>query len=232
MPFLYNCCLFPYLLYNTSKTYQRTIHIEERLLRMFEKRNEFLYRNQKVSWRGSFNVHSGYEGRDLSLEEIWAWNSTFGELLRAIYREFYSNRPVPVSLLTQPYRYEGNLVTFSYNLTRRAQMPFMDLTAAESMALLSAIKYSTPDIIRLYSSEMVSGPWWYYLTEYAVKSGIAIVNVVRSERHSETAEQDPMRQRNSFEIGFDMFFFGETEKNFHLARNSSSQGGLMVLQLN
>lgn len=87
IPFLYNGCLFPYLLYQKDKEFRKSVRIEAELLNIREKRGDFLNNLGKVEWKDQFNMHSGYEGREPSLSDVWSWNTSFGDLLRHIAKD-------------------------------------------------------------------------------------------------------------------------------------------------
>ena len=174
IPFLYNGCLYPYLLYQGNEKFQKSIKIEIELLNMFPKKDLFLNQNNKVEWVNSFNVHSGYEGPDISLSQIWSWKSTFGEVLRFIVNKEVVSSKVPA--VTSPRK--GSKFAFTTEVMEHVSN---DLTTLQFLAVLCAIRKSNPATIEIGGFRSLSGPFWTFLLDEANAQKILLFQGAKNE---------------------------------------------------
>ncbi|XP_055327401.1 uncharacterized protein LOC129580765 [Paramacrobiotus metropolitanus] len=172
VPYLYNGCLFPYVIYLQNKAYHKAIRLERSLLRLFNKTRHFLHETGKVNWSGQLNVHSGYEGKDMQMRDIWRLNSSFGEVLRCTYTNFF--RTTASRSCSSDAKNSYRHLCYSFENVQKDNL--RDLSVAQYLSVFSAVHNANVDAIEIQfdGGTELSGPYWTSLNHLASQSGVAV----------------------------------------------------------
>ncbi|OWA49927.1 hypothetical protein BV898_14461 [Hypsibius exemplaris] len=181
IPFLYNGCLYPYLLWRREAKFRESVKVETTLLPLYPRKDVFLFQSGKINWDRAFNVHSGYEGPDVSLSEVCTWNSTFGDVLRHIVAQNIHRLPVKMTANYDVREPPGMTLIFTRDRETNVKFPF-DLTTLEFLVLWSAVERSGARRVELHgTSDTVRGPYVEYLVEKARKQAV-LLHVINHQR--------------------------------------------------
>ncbi|OWA52655.1 hypothetical protein BV898_17102 [Hypsibius exemplaris] len=84
---VYNGCLYAYLLWMKNATFQRSVYMDKgAILGQFEGPDGYVFRlgPRRLAWKGHVNIHTGDEQRELTYEDVWRRQSSFGDMLREL----------------------------------------------------------------------------------------------------------------------------------------------------